>query len=239
MLRNRQGPADTLPPGACQGRSRRRTVMRCSTCSSRPNRPAETGTSRALCQSTTKTSWSASIAETVPRTSVAKCPASPGTTSTFGLGCRTAVGFDEVDQRSERGRATTTSSFTAISTSLDATVRTPRPGRSWVSRSDHLSCSLGGADRVALHDWSRCRGHGSHRGVDRPPKSLNRRAPEFVGLVKHEISFGGWDSAHGAVNVSVEQGPTAAPESCPGVGARACVSEEDRGSPQTLSALRP
>ena len=78
--------------------------MRYSMYASKPKLPSASATSRALCQSVTQTSCSGSSVCTVPRSSVAKCPDSGATSSTFGARCEpTAFGLlGEVQQRAER-----------------------------------------------------------------------------------------------------------------------------------------
>ncbi len=59
--------------------------------SSKPNRPAVSGASRALCQSVMKTSCSGSMVRTVARSSVEKWPESGATMSTRG--CDASMSF--------------------------------------------------------------------------------------------------------------------------------------------------
>ncbi len=97
--------------------------------SSSPKRPAATGMSRALFQSMTYTSWSASSVRTVGRSSVAKCPEmgptsnTCGWSSTSGLAkCRTvANGVETVGRTS-----------TAVIRPSTTTDSMPQSGRTWV-----------------------------------------------------------------------------------------------------------
>lgn len=95
-----------------------------------PNRPALSGTSRALCQSVTYTSWSASSTCTVWRSRVAKCPDIGATSSTRGW--RGAPSFLKCS-RLPNGPGSATTSSTASRALPWRTGSSPKAGRAWVT----------------------------------------------------------------------------------------------------------
>ena len=108
------------------GPMRRMNDITCSTYSAKPKRPADSGTSRGLCQSVMYTSWSASIARTVPRSSVAKWPDIGATISTRG--CGVAVCLRKCSSE-PNGVRFTNSSVTATVSPSTCTVPMPHGGR--------------------------------------------------------------------------------------------------------------
>jgi hypothetical protein len=107
-----------------------RKSIRCSMYSSSPKRPAASGTSRALCQSVTWTSWSASIVRAVSRSSVAKWPDIGATSSTRG--CGVATSFLKCSSV-PNGVTCAASSVTATSRLPDRMLWMPNGGRLCVS----------------------------------------------------------------------------------------------------------
>ena len=97
--------------------------------SSTPKRPCRVGTSRALCQSVMKTSWSGSIVRTVARNSVAKWPESGATSRTRG--CTASVSLRK-RSRVPNGVVRTASSRTTTSRPATLTESIPNAGRRWV-----------------------------------------------------------------------------------------------------------
>ncbi len=118
--------------------------------SSSPKRPAATGMSRALFQSMTCTSWSASSVRTVGRSSVAKCPEIGPTRSTCGWSVtsglakcsRLANGVEMVGRTS-----------TWVTRPSTTTESMPQSGRTWVGRAEatisHAALSWRGPVRPA------------------------------------------------------------------------------------------
>ena len=104
--------------------------MRCSTYSSKPKRPCQRPTSRALAQSVMWTSWSGSSTRTVSRSSVAKWPLSGATSSTRGCG-----GAPSLAKRSSvpKGVASTSSSCTGSIRLPTLISSMPKGGRWWLS----------------------------------------------------------------------------------------------------------
>jgi hypothetical protein len=87
--------------------------------------------SRALCQSTTNTSWSASRVRTVGRSSVAKCPEIGPTTSTCGWLATSGL---EKWRTSANGVDSTGSTTTSAGRPSTSTVSMPQSGRTCVAR---------------------------------------------------------------------------------------------------------
>jgi hypothetical protein len=97
--------------------------------SSKPNRPAVSGTSRALCQSVMNTSCSGSMVRTVARNSVEKWPESGATIKTHG--CDASISF--LKWRSvPNGVEAAASSRTSTSRLPTVTEPIPKAGRVWV-----------------------------------------------------------------------------------------------------------
>ena len=103
---------------------------RCCTYSSRPKRPAASGTSRALCQSVTCTSWSASMVRTVSRRSVAKWPDIGATKRTRGPRAPWRL---RKRRRVPKGVAWITSSSTGTGTPSMTVSAMPQGGRQCVT----------------------------------------------------------------------------------------------------------
>ncbi len=104
--------------------------MRCSTYSSKPKRPCQMPTSRALAQSVMCTSCSGKSTRTVSRSRVAKWPESGATSSTRGCG-----GAPSLAKRSRvpKGVAKTSSSRTGTRRLPLLISPMPKAGRRWLS----------------------------------------------------------------------------------------------------------
>ena len=89
--------------------------------SSRPKRPSDSGTSRALCQSVMCTSWSTSMVRTVSISSVAKWPDSGATISTWGRGGSLAAGGSARSKRNKVPNAVLCTAFSRTGTKRSPT----------------------------------------------------------------------------------------------------------------------
>jgi hypothetical protein len=115
------------------------------TYSLKPNDPASSGVSRALCQSVMYTSWSASSVRTVGRSNVAKWPDNGATTSTFG--CTRSARFSKCNNE-PNGVWSAVLSCTFSSTPSTMTVSMPNAGR-WCERCvSSVSCNAARTDRT-------------------------------------------------------------------------------------------
>ena len=126
-------------------------AMTCSTYSSRPKRPSDSGTSRALCQSVMYTSWSASMVRAVSLSSVAKWPDSGATISTLGRAASTASPRSSRTKRCSVQKAwrCTATSRTGTSRSPTRTESMPNEGRWCVSRRRENTSQAAASLRVA------------------------------------------------------------------------------------------
>ena len=119
--------ATTCAPGPMA----RRNQIRCSTYSSKPKRPCQMPTSRALAQSVMCTSCSGSSTRTVSRSRVAKWPLSGATSSTLGCGRHAFLG--EAQERAERRGEDLLLAHRHHAVADLRSRSMPKEGRRWVS----------------------------------------------------------------------------------------------------------